>query len=99
MKFIYFLTLSLVFMFAQALPQNIDIQNRKISLPSEKIKPGEDGANISIPSVKIIYAGTALTMDVGMESFGIPNSIDPGDIVPNAVVKNFGTDAQTFDVT
>jgi hypothetical protein len=41
----------------------------------------------------------AITTDAGVVSIDINNIVEPGTITPKVTVKNFGTQAQTFNVT
>ena len=41
----------------------------------------------------------AITADVGVVSIDMPGFIEPGPVIPKASVKNFGTVAQSFDIT
>ncbi len=54
------------------------------------------GNNLYVDNIKI---GTAPASDVGMFSLDIAGNILPGSITPQATVKNFGSAAQTFNVT
>ncbi|MCF8405738.1 MAG: T9SS type A sorting domain-containing protein [Bacteroidales bacterium] len=41
----------------------------------------------------------AISTDVGVVSIDLPGVVEPGMVTPAATVKNFGTEAQSFDIT
>lgn len=46
-----------------------------------------------------VYVGEPLDNDVGVFSINMAEGYGPGDVIPTATVKNYGTLEQSFDVT